>query len=77
MIRKKDGVFSKDGVLQEVSNEEAYEFVASRIKHSVDNYGADSLMGFSSARANNEDNYIFQKFLRVLGTNNIDHCARL
>ncbi len=77
MIRKKDGVFSKDGVLKEVSNEEAYEFVASRIQHSVDNYGADSLMGFSSARANNEDNYIFQKFLRVLGTNNIDHCARL
>jgi predicted molibdopterin-dependent oxidoreductase YjgC len=26
----------------------------------------------------NEDNYIFQKFMRAaVGTNNVDHCARL
>jgi predicted molibdopterin-dependent oxidoreductase YjgC len=32
----------------------------------------------SSARSTNEDNYIMQKLARVvLGTNNVDHCARL
>jgi predicted molibdopterin-dependent oxidoreductase YjgC len=32
----------------------------------------------SSARCTNEENYLFQKFFRgVLGTNNVDHCARL
>jgi len=42
------------------------------------NYGADSLAGLSSARCSNEENYLFQKFMRaVIGTNNVDHCARL
>lgn len=40
--------------------------------------GADSIAGFASARCTNEDNYIMQKFFRAaIGTNNIDHCARL
>ncbi len=40
--------------------------------------GPDSIMGLASARCTNEENYLFQKFLRAgVGTNNIDHCARL
>lgn len=40
--------------------------------------GPDSIAGFASARCTNEENYIMQKFFRAaLGTNNIDHCARL
>ena len=32
----------------------------------------------TSARSTNEDNYVMQKLARaVLGTNNVDHCARL
>ena len=77
LIRKKDGVFSKDGELVEVSIDEAYEFVASRMKTTVDEFGPQSIMGFSSARCNNEDNYAFQKLFRVQGSNNVDHCARL
>ncbi len=77
LMRKKDGVFSKEGELEEVSFDEAYEFVASKIKATVERYGSNSIAGFSSARCNNEDNYIFQKLFRVLGSNNIDHCARL
>lgn len=77
MIRKKDGEFSKQGTLVEVSFEEAYSFVASRMKASVETYGQQSIMGFSSARCTNEDNYAFQKLFRVLGSNNVDHCARL
>ena len=43
-----------------------------------DEYGPDAIAGFSSARTVNEDNYLFQKFLRAaVGTNNVDHCARL
>ena len=41
-------------------------------------HGGDALGTFCSAKATNEDNYLFQKFVRgVLGTNNIDHCSRL
>jgi len=41
-------------------------------------YRGDKVAVISSARSTNEDNYIIQKFTRaVLGTNNIDHCARL
>lgn len=77
LMRKKDGVFSKEGSLVEVSFEEAYAFVASRMKATVEKNGPTSIMGFSSARCTNEDNYAFQKLFRVLGSNNVDHCARL
>jgi predicted molibdopterin-dependent oxidoreductase YjgC len=40
--------------------------------------GPDSIMGLASARCTNEENYLFQKFMRAgIGTNNLDHCARL
>ena len=40
--------------------------------------GADAIAGLASARCTNEENYLLQKFMRaVIGTNNIDHCARL
>ena len=42
-----------------------------------ENYGPDSIAGLSSARTCNEDNFAFQKMMRVaIGTNNVDHCAR-
>ncbi len=77
LIRKKDGMFDKKGHLVESSWEEAYDLVALKIKSTVDRFGAKSIMGFSSARCTNEENYIFQKFFRVQGSNNVDHCARL
>jgi formate dehydrogenase alpha subunit len=56
----------------------ALEFVSSRLTEITESHGPDSIMGLSSARCTNEENYIFQKFMRaVIGTNNIDHCARL
>ena len=68
----------KDGVLVESTWEEAMSLVASKIQEAKDNYGPDSVAGFSSARTINEDNYLFQKMLRAaVGTNNVDHCARL
>lgn len=53
-------------------------FVGKKFAETVQNYGGDTIMGLASARCTNEENYLFQKFMRVgLGTNNVDHCARL
>ena len=77
MMRKLNGVYDKCGELEEVSFEEVYDFLADKFKSTVEKYGPSSIMGFSSARSNNEDNYVFQKFFRAQGSNNVDHCARL
>ena len=62
----------------EVEWDTALELVGTRLAETVKNYGPDSVMGLASARCTNEENYLFQKFMRGgIGTNNIDHCARL
>lgn len=62
----------------EASWEEALEYIAKSFKKIREKYGSDSFGGFSSAKCTNEENFLFMKFMRaVLGTNNIDHCARL
>lgn len=68
----------KDGELVKTSWDEAIGVVASRLKELKYKYGPDSIAAFSSARCTNEENYLLQKMIRaVIGTNNIDHCARL
>ena len=68
----------KDGKLQEVSWEEAIDYTASNLKRIKDENGSDSFGFLASAKVTNEDNYILQKFARAgIGTNNVDHCARL
>jgi formate dehydrogenase alpha subunit len=62
----------------EVSWSEAYKRVADGLLGIKKNYGPDALAVLSSAKCTNEENYLIMKFTRgVLGTNNIDHCARL
>lgn len=68
----------KDGVLVESTWDEALSLVVDKIQSIKTQYGGDAFAGFSSAKCTTEDNYVIQKFFRaVLGTNNIDHCARL
>lgn len=68
----------KNGELRPASWDEALDFAASRIKEIKEKNGADSLAMFSSARATNEENYLAQKLMRAaIGSNNVDHCARL
>ena len=68
----------ENGQLRPAAWDEALRLIAAKMKAAKDTYGPDSIAGFSSARATNEDNYLFQKMLRaVVGTNNVDHCARL
>ncbi len=64
----------KNGAFIEVSWDEALALVAKKLGQ----YKGDRFAALSSARCTNEENYLFQKFARgVMGTNNIDHCARL
>lgn len=58
--------------------DEALEEISATLLDIIDEFGADATGVISSARATNEDNYAAQKFARaVLGTNNVDHCARI
>ncbi len=75
MIRKG----GKKSPLVEVSWDEAIDFVAKKLTEIKETYGPDTIMGTGSARgAGNEANYLMQKFMRAtIGTNNVDHCARI
>ncbi len=74
MIRRERG-----GKFEAVSWDEAIEFASSRLAAIKAKYGPDAIMTTGSARGpGNEANYVMQKFARaVIGTNNVDHCARV
>lgn len=56
----------------------ALDTVAARLGQIRNQYGPDSVAFLTSAKCTNEENYLLQKFGRaIIGTNNIDHCARL
>jgi formate dehydrogenase major subunit len=64
--------------LKPVSWTEALAVVSERLQDLITRYGADSVGVLGSARATNEENYLIQKFARVVvGTNNVDSCARV
>ncbi len=64
----------RNGNFEEATWEAALDLVASKLA----SYKEDEVAVISSAKCTNEDNYVAQKFTRaVLGTNNVDHCARL
>jgi formate dehydrogenase major subunit len=68
----------KNGEWKRVSWKEAIAFTASALNRILDLHGPDSVGVLGSARATNEENYLAQKFARiVLGTNNVDCCARV
>ncbi len=62
----------------ETSWEQALDIAAENLASARDKHGADSIGILTSAKCTNEENYLMNKFARqVVGTNNIDHCARL
>lgn len=68
----------KDGELIESEWDEALDLVASRFSEIKATHGGNAMAVLASAKCSNEENYVFQKFTRaVLGTNSVDHCARL
>lgn len=82
-----DFIYSKDRLttpliregetFREASWDEALDLVAKKFKEIIKTDGPDAIAGVSCARSINEDSYNMQKLFRaVIGTNNIDHCAR-
>lgn len=68
----------REGELVEATWDEAYDYIAEKLTSIKNTYGPDAIAGISSARCTNEENYLMQKFIRaVIGTNNIDCCARV
>jgi predicted molibdopterin-dependent oxidoreductase YjgC len=69
--------WQKGGELEPASWEDALDLIATQFTAIREKYGSDALAGLASARCTNEENYMFQKLFRaVIGTNNLDHCAR-
>ncbi len=76
--RLRTPLIRENGTLREAGWEEALTYVADKLNEIKGKHGPDSITGLASARATSEENYLFQKLIRAaIGTNNIDHCARL
>ena len=72
-------LIKRNGKFEKATWDEAINYVSKRLLDIKEKYGSDSIMVAGSARGpGNESNYVIQKFARcAIGTNNIDHCARV
>ena len=71
LIREGDG-------FREATWDEALSLVAEKLGEIKAEHGPDAIGVLASAKCTNEENYLIQKLARaVIGTNNVDHCARL
>jgi formate dehydrogenase major subunit/formate dehydrogenase alpha subunit len=83
--RKKDETVDSSSSVHRPSSEwvevdwpTALAITARKLRETRDTYGPDSVGILTSAKCLNEENYLMNKFARqVIGTNSIDHCARL
>jgi len=75
--RLKSPLIRENGEFREASWDEALDLVVTKFKEIIAEHGPDAIGGVSSSRSINEDSYQMQKLFRaVIGTNNIDNCAR-
>jgi predicted molibdopterin-dependent oxidoreductase YjgC len=78
LLEGREREIGKRGEWVEVDWETALDLTAQKLREIRDTCGADSIGVLTSAKCTNEENYLMNKFTRqVIGTNNIDHCARL
>lgn len=76
--RLRSPMIKRNGQFEVATWGEAYDFIADKFTQIKSEYGPDAIAGISSSRCTNEENYLMQKFIRaVIGTNNIDGCARV
>mgnify|MGYP001593588278 CR=1 FL=1 len=69
---------SREQAFSPTSWEAAMDALARRLLAIRDQHGPDSIAMLTSAKCTNEENYLMQKLARgLIGTNNVDHCARL
>jgi len=75
--RLKTPLIREKGEFREASWDEALKLVVAKFKEIIAADGPDAIGGVSSSRSVNEDSYQMQKLFRsVIGTNNMDNCAR-
>ena len=68
----------RNGSFEPIGWDEALDMVTDRLAETRQKHGPDAIGFLASAKCTNEENYLFQKLARgVIGTNNVDHCARL
>jgi len=76
--RLRKPLIRKNEKLVEAAWDEALDLIADKLSKIKNESGPDSIGFFSSSRCSNEENYLTQKLARaVIGTNNVDNCARL
>ena len=66
-----------DGRWEQISWSTALIIVANKLQSIGNAQSPDATAFLASAKCTNEENYMFQKLARLMGTNNVDHCARL
>jgi NADH-quinone oxidoreductase chain G len=68
----------ENGHLKEATWDEALKRISEGLLQIKKDHGGDSIAGIASANCTNEDNYMFQKFIRsALGSSNVDSSARM
>ena len=76
--RLRTPLIRRNGSFEEATWDETYDYIAERLTQIKNDHGPNAIAGISSARCTNEENFLMQKFIRaVIGTNNVDCCARV
>ena len=77
-MRLKSPLIKTESRFRKVTWEQAIQVTSDRFRDIIEKHGPGSVGVLVSAKITNEENYLAQKFARaVIGTNNVDHCARL
>ena len=77
-LNRKSSIVNRKLEWVETDWDTALDITAKRLREIREAHGPDSIGVLTSAKCLNEENYLMNKFARqVVGTNNIDHCARL
>jgi formate dehydrogenase major subunit len=75
--RLKTPLIRKGEIFREATWDEALDLIVQKLRAIIGRHGPDAVAGVSSARSTCENSYQMQKLFRaVIGTNNIDNCAR-
>jgi formate dehydrogenase alpha subunit len=77
-IERSSFVVRRSSEFVEVDWETALTLVAEKFMEVKYTHGGDAWAMLCSAKCTNEENYLMQKMARqIMGTHNVDHCARL
>lgn len=69
-------MIKRDGKWQECDWQTALEFVATGLKATKENHGAQSIGALASPHSTLEELYLLQKMVRAMGSGNVDHRLR-